>query len=118
MDVPMALRMLEISEEEYKKRQGPNYADVINTKKNRESLRHCILNNLASYYGVAYDDLEFDQEENRKKLNFWLGKLLGKSQSSFVIGRIPSPPPRKRPRCKSIKLFLLELANFVSNPCT
>lgn len=103
LDVPMVLRMLKMSEEFYEKRQKPEYANGINIKKYRDEVFRCIVEDLRDYYGVAYEDLEFDVLDHQKNLKTRIAKLLqrGQSQSSFAIGRLPAPPQaRKRPRCK------------------
>ena len=98
-DLSMALRILEVSAEDFEKKTA-NRPSSMCTKTNLEKVHQSLIGNFSSYYGIEYESLDFDRDYHKKNLKRLIKEVLGKQKESFVIGSIPEPAPRSRPKCK------------------
>ena len=98
-DLPMALRILEISMAEYEERAKKRPSSWC-IKTNLDKIHGALTTNLSRYYGIDYESLDFDHGHPNNIRKRSIQEVLAKIEPSFVIGLIPEPSPRSRPKCK------------------
>ena len=97
-DLGMALRILGWSQAEYERIHERGIGHIC-TKSNLEKIKDELLNNFSRYYGVELGSIECDRDHMRKNLNKKITQVL-KNKKNFIIGHIPQPSSRSRPKCK------------------